>query len=950
MAVQKANYIWRDFKTDGVPASGKNKPSKRQIRERETWVENAINAGLSNGGLIYDTKANMDADLAHDANASAWVIADGTVANNGIYRKNGASGSGSWTRIGDLPYSFIKASNAGAGTANAIQATTSIPIPAGDGAALITLNITANNTGAATVSFNGGAALTIKTASGADVQADYLVAGAVVSGYVVGSTFQLTSEVGTAAAAAAAQAAADAATAAAAGVVSTQKSRAYAMASYHPDVAPDFIQTAGWALPGDGGAALYKQVAAEPSHEGKFPLELGDGVTVVWFELTDVVPNVLQFGADATGADGSSDAFSKAAQFAFSNTVRISLYENLPLAPVANVIVPAGLWKLDEWVDTGGANVTWLVDDAAQFDSDCAAFLTGRIHRGARVDFASPYGALDNACGFAVIAGMRKFSVHTPVGDRPAGVSGYLNPKQIGAGNNGPGGVVGFYAEASTVPPLAISTSATYGSSTIVTLPLADVEKRRLRKGLFMEIGNGPPSYRAMLDSWSDDGNTLTLVTTGWRAIGAAEADPDSIPPDDGTTLYIGTTTKSWATNFNIVLNANSNDPPQGVAGEIGVFNYRVSPASFDNADGYAWGWDVANVGQYKLSNFYQARGAGFTGYLSSSVDVGFRCAAFLSYTLPATGFRYEGSGIAFSKTNASSVVDVQITNGTIELGAQGASNTPVIDFHSGATNVDYDARISVTGGDGSIGHGAISITANTLVTPALRPSADNTLALGNASFRWSTVYAGTGTINTSDPKLKTFLDDDMEPLKRAVKRLKVKAFQWKDVVAQKGNDARIHIGFSAQDVLDAFEAEGLDARRYALFCEDDEVEHVEVIDYIEVPEMEDFEEEYTDREVRDDGIYLVKKTRTAQRPRVVELPVLNEDGTRAMQEKGVLDADGNVVRDGRNRPIVQQVAAVAPVPVMRKKEVRTIEARPTGGKTMGLRYDQLMLLMLADG
>jgi hypothetical protein len=218
MAVQKADYIWRDYETDGVSSSGFHKPILREQRVWGTMVENAINAGLSNGGLVYDTKANMDADLAHDANASAWVIGDPTVANNGIYQKQGASGSGSWTRLQDLPYSFIRASNAGAGSANAIQATTSIPIPSGDLAAKINLNITASNTGPATVAFNGGAALPIKTNSGADVQADYLVDGGFVEGFVVDGTFRLTTDVGTASDRAAAEAAADAAVAAAASI------------------------------------------------------------------------------------------------------------------------------------------------------------------------------------------------------------------------------------------------------------------------------------------------------------------------------------------------------------------------------------------------------------------------------------------------------------------------------------------------------------------------------------------------------------------------------------------------------------------------------------------------------------------------------------------------------------------------------------------------------------
>lgn len=177
MAVQKADYIWRDFNTDGVPASGASKPKKREIRERGTWVENAISAGLSNGGLIYDTKANMNADLAHPANSSAWVIADATAANNGIYRKSGASGSGSWARIGDLPYSVVYAQNDGSGTANAIVATSSTPVSATDYSQLISVPFTAANTGPMTLAINGETPRPLVLNVGSPIPANYVSAG-----------------------------------------------------------------------------------------------------------------------------------------------------------------------------------------------------------------------------------------------------------------------------------------------------------------------------------------------------------------------------------------------------------------------------------------------------------------------------------------------------------------------------------------------------------------------------------------------------------------------------------------------------------------------------------------------------------------------------------------------------------------------------------------------------
>jgi hypothetical protein len=185
-----AAEVFRDFVTDGVPSSGVHKPRKPDIRSLLKRYEAIIAAFMSSGGAIYASKAALDADLARPANTMAWVLGDAVAANNGIYRKVGASGAGNWVRASDLPYSFILASNAGAGTPSAIQATTSIPV---SGSALILLQIAEDYAGtAATVRFNGGAALAMKTNSGADVK--NLAGGSVVYGVVSGSTFRLAND------------------------------------------------------------------------------------------------------------------------------------------------------------------------------------------------------------------------------------------------------------------------------------------------------------------------------------------------------------------------------------------------------------------------------------------------------------------------------------------------------------------------------------------------------------------------------------------------------------------------------------------------------------------------------------------------------------------------------------------------------------------------------------
>jgi hypothetical protein len=100
---------------------------------------------------------------------------------------------------------------------------------------------------------------------------------------------------------------------------------------------------------------------------------------------------------------------------------------------------------------------------------------------------------------------------------------------------------------------------------------------------------------------------------------------------------------------------------------------------------------------------------------------------------------------------------------------------------------------------------------------------ANNTQSLGAASNKWSEVFAGNGTINTSDARQKQDERSLTESEKRVAKTLKtlIKAFRFKDAVEMKGNSARIHVGAIAQEVAEAFSEEGLNAEDYSLFCYD---------------------------------------------------------------------------------------------------------------------------------
>lgn len=187
-----AAEVFRDFVSDGIPSSGEHDPNKPDIRRLLGQYEQIIRAFTSNGGLIYSSLAALNADLSKPANSMAWVMGDPIAANNGVYGKVGAPGVGSWTRRADLPFSFIIASDAGAGTPNAIQATTAIPV---SGSALVWMNVAQENAGSpVTVSFNGGSALTIKSNSGNDIEPGGLVAGMIIAGIATATEFRLLSD------------------------------------------------------------------------------------------------------------------------------------------------------------------------------------------------------------------------------------------------------------------------------------------------------------------------------------------------------------------------------------------------------------------------------------------------------------------------------------------------------------------------------------------------------------------------------------------------------------------------------------------------------------------------------------------------------------------------------------------------------------------------------------
>ena len=96
----------------------------------------------------------------------------------------------------------------------------------------------------------------------------------------------------------------------------------------------------------------------------------------------------------------------------------------------------------------------------------------------------------------------------------------------------------------------------------------------------------------------------------------------------------------------------------------------------------------------------------------------------------------------------------------------------------------------------------------------------DDVLDLGANNRRFDDVHATNGTIQTSDRNEKQDIEELTDAEKKVAKVAKglMRKFRWKSRVAEKGDNARTHFGIIAQDLEDAFKAEGLDAGKYGMF------------------------------------------------------------------------------------------------------------------------------------
>ena len=122
-------------------------------------------------------------------------------------------------------------------------------------------------------------------------------------------------------------------------------------------------------------------------------------------------------------------------------------------------------------------------------------------------------------------------------------------------------------------------------------------------------------------------------------------------------------------------------------------------------------------------------------------------------------------------------------------------------------------------------GKDALTVTPTDIgVGARLLPTLDNAYDIGQASTAFRTIYARTGTINTSDARLKCDFRDLSAAESAAARDIAraIGAYRWRDAVDDKGNDAREHIGPTVQRAIEIMQGHGLDPFNYGFICHDE--------------------------------------------------------------------------------------------------------------------------------
>lgn len=308
---------------------------------------------------------------------------------------------------------------------------------------------------------------------------------------------------------------------------------------------------------------------------------------------------------------------------------------------------------------------------------------------------------------------------------------------------------------------------------------------------------------------------------------------------------------------------------------------------------------------------------------------------------------RLTGTGLCVGGTPSQARFEAVAPDGTLLLGLRGATRGMRVRSSSAACTIEgVDSTLVgslqplyLNGSHVALqAQGAMVALAD---SAAFRPATDNAIASGTSTSRWSVMFAATGTINTSGRDAKVGIRPPSDAERRAARRILEigpKLYRFQDAVEAKGDDARVHAGYVAEDVRDALAAEGLDPWRYGFLCQDPVFRAESFAETVKRPRTRSVQAIETTVEIRDGRATRVRRTVRRDEPVGDFLPVFDEDGQPVLRE--IRGEDGRPV----HVPVLHFEPEYESVEQVGTRQVATGETR------LGLRYSELEAFLRCAG
>lgn len=287
-----------------------------------------------------------------------------------------------------------------------------------------------------------------------------------------------------------------------------------------------------------------------------------------------------------------------------------------------------------------------------------------------------------------------------------------------------------------------------------------------------------------------------TSFTLGWTGTlsvargGTGAATLTGYLKGNGTSAFTASATIPNTDISGLGTMATQNANAVNITGGSTTGQTLVSAISFSAQDSGAGGVKletVAGGANTGYISFYNSAGVrrGYIGYMPTSVG-----AQDINYGNDTGGGHFFANNLA-------------ITGSVL-----GIRSSSLIAQHDG-TNTYF--RSTTAGGDMYLGVNNQNLYL--INTTALTAVDDNARTCGWSAWRWSVVYAATGSINTSDARQKKWRGAPTAAELKAAKEIVAELgfYQWLDAIEKKGEaEARYHYGPRAQKVWAIMASNGL--------------------------------------------------------------------------------------------------------------------------------------------